>query len=65
MVQRLPQLMDWLAEGVPLSLLIDLLDPIGPDSHRIIRDEPADTAWVPRLDVAWTSGAAPVIAYPG
>jgi hypothetical protein len=52
MVQRLPQLMDWLAEDVPLSLLIDLLDPIGPDSHRIIRDEPADTAWVPRLDVA-------------
>ncbi len=38
----------WLAAGVPLTLLIDLLDSAGPDSPRIYRDEPADLDWAPR-----------------
>jgi hypothetical protein len=28
-----------LAAGIPLSLLIDLVSPLGPDSRSIIRDE--------------------------
>jgi hypothetical protein len=52
MVQRLPQPMEWLSQGIPLSLLIDLLDPSGPDSTRISRDEPADTSWVPHRHAA-------------
>ena len=52
MVQRLPQPMEWLSLGIPLSLLIDLLDPSGPDSARICREEPADTSWVPNARVA-------------
>jgi hypothetical protein len=52
MVQRLPQPMEWLRQDVPLSLLIDLLDPNGPDSARICRDEPADTSWVPHRSAA-------------
>ena len=51
-MKGLPQPMDWLFHGVPLSLLIDLLDPAGPNSHRIIREEPADTTWVPQRDAA-------------
>jgi hypothetical protein len=47
-MQRLPDPMQWLDQHVPLSLLIDLLDPAGPDSHRIHREEPADSSWVPQ-----------------
>jgi hypothetical protein len=45
---RLPQPLPWLERGVPLTLLIDLLDPAGPASRRIIRMEPADVTWVQR-----------------
>ena len=47
-----PQPMDLLASGVPLSLIIDLLDDRGPNSNRILEAEPADTDWllVPRRD---------------
>ena len=51
-MKRLPQPMDWLERGIPLTLLIDLLDPVGPDSRRISRDEPADTTWVPHRGAA-------------
>jgi len=51
-MERLPQPMEWLARGVPISLLIDLLDPAGPDSRRILADEPADTTWVPHRPAA-------------
>jgi hypothetical protein len=51
-MQRLPQPMEWLSSGIPLSLLIDLLDPAGPDSRRICRDEPADTTWIPHRAAA-------------
>ena len=37
-----------LAEHVPLSLLLDLAPPGGPDSAEIMRSEPADTSWVQR-----------------
>ena len=47
-MRRLPDPMRWLSQHVPLTLLIDLLDPDGPDSLRIVRDEVADTSWVPR-----------------
>lgn len=45
-MRRIPDPMVWLRHGVPVSLLIDLLDPHGPDSRRIISDEPADTGWI-------------------
>jgi hypothetical protein len=31
--------MEWLRAGVPLSLLLDLADPAGPDSGEILRVE--------------------------
>jgi len=49
-MQHLPRPMRWLENGVPLTLLVDLLDPNGPDSTRMLEDEPADTAWVPHLN---------------
>jgi hypothetical protein len=42
-----PQPMDLLASGVPLSLIIDLLDDRGPNSARILEAEPGDAAWLP------------------
>ncbi|HVW81752.1 MAG TPA: hypothetical protein VHB69_12520 [Mycobacteriales bacterium] len=36
--------MQLLADGVPLSLLIDLATPV--HSREIYRSEPADTSWV-------------------
>lgn len=44
----MPDVMTWLRAGVPLTLVIDLLDPAGPDSTRIYADEcsePADPWW--------------------
>ena len=42
----MPDMMTWLAAGIPPSLLIDLLDPLGPDSARRYREEPADAGWL-------------------
>jgi hypothetical protein len=39
--------MDLLASGVPLSLIIDLLDDQGPNSARILEAEPGDADWLP------------------
>ena len=38
--------MEMLEQGIPLTLLIDLLDERGPSSHTGYREEPADTAWL-------------------
>ena len=43
---RMPDMYDWLQEGVPLTLLLDLLDPTGPNSKRILEAEPAEVAWI-------------------
>jgi hypothetical protein len=46
-VRRLDMLdpMACLKDGVPLSLVIDLLDAKGPNAEGIYSDEPADTSW--------------------
>jgi hypothetical protein len=36
--------MDSLRSRLPITLLIDLLDPRGPDSHRILRQDPYEPA---------------------
>ncbi len=41
-----PQPMDLLASGVPLSLIIDLLDDRGPNSARILEAEPGNADWL-------------------
>lgn len=51
-VMRLPDPMVWLAAGIPLTLLIDLLEPTGPDSARIFDGEHGDVSWVPARSVA-------------
>lgn len=38
-----------LAQGVPLTLLLDLADPAGPESARILAAETADLAWMAEL----------------
>lgn len=47
-MQPPPDPLQWLAAGVPLTLLIDLATPVPPDSADILAAEPADTRWVPR-----------------
>ena len=45
----MPDIMAWLDAQVPLTLVMDLLDEAGPDSHRILRDErpaPGQLAWL-------------------
>lgn len=46
-MERLPDPMSWLAAGIPLSLLVDLLDDAGPRSDVIFAAEPADLSWLP------------------
>ena len=46
-MERLPDPMSWLAAGIPLSLLVDLLEEAGPRSDVILTSEPADLSWVP------------------
>jgi hypothetical protein len=38
--------MEMLEQGIPLTLLIDLLDEHGPSSQKVYREEPADAAWL-------------------
>jgi len=38
--------LDLLAEGVPITLLMDLARPDGPVSHRLLIDEKADLGWL-------------------
>jgi hypothetical protein len=39
--------MVWLSQGMPLTLLIDLLASDGPDSAVILGAESGDTTWIP------------------
>jgi hypothetical protein len=39
--------MHWLSAGVPLTLLMDLMDASPTSSERILADEPADLSWLP------------------
>ena len=45
-MERLPDPMLWLREGVPMTLLIDLLDARGPHSADIYNTEDADLRWI-------------------
>jgi hypothetical protein len=49
---QLPDPLDLLAEGIPLTLLIDLLGPTAPNSEEILAAEPGDASWVPRVTSA-------------
>ena len=51
-MQRLPDPLQWLEAGLPLTLLIDLLDPEGPRSSQILGAEPADAGWIPGQEAA-------------
>jgi hypothetical protein len=44
---RLPNILQWLAAGVPITLIIDLLDPEGPNSAVIFLTEHSDLSWIP------------------
>ena len=45
-MERLPDPMAWLSAGIPLTLVLDLLDDLGPHSATILADEPADMRWL-------------------
>ena len=45
-------LMQWLHDGVPLTLLLDLLPGDGPDSEAIMRREGGDAGWLSRAQAA-------------
>lgn len=51
-MQRLPDPLAWLAAGIPLTLVVDLLNTTGPHSEQILLDEPADVSWVPQPHAA-------------
>ena len=51
-MQRLPDPLAWLAAGIPLTLVLDLLDERGPHSEQILLAEPGDVAWVPQSHAA-------------
>lgn len=38
--------MSALARRVPLTLLMDLADPVGPDSRQVLATETADLSWL-------------------
>lgn len=48
----MPEPWGLLTAGVPLSLLLDLQDPCGPDSVTAYELEEGDTSWVPVPTVA-------------
>lgn len=43
-----------LARGIPVTLLMDLLDPAGPDSRAVLATETADLGWL--RDLAYPAG---------
>jgi hypothetical protein len=51
-MQRLPDPLAWLAAGIPLTLVVDLLSSSGPHSQQILVEEPADLSWVPQAHAA-------------
>jgi hypothetical protein len=42
----MPDPLDLLARGVPLTLLMDLLDERGPNSRRLYAEERGDVSWL-------------------
>jgi hypothetical protein len=42
----MPDIMEWLAAGIPITLLIDLLDPAGPRAERRYAEEHGDLGWI-------------------
>jgi len=58
----MPDVMAWLRSGVPLTLAMDLLDPAGPGSQRILRTErPSDEslAWLKETLARWQAEPSP------
>lgn len=51
-MERIPDPMAWLAAGIPLTLVLDLLDEVGPRSAAILEEEPADLHWLAPLSAA-------------
>lgn len=51
-MERLPDPMAWLGAGIPLTLVLDLLDEAGPQSATILADEPADLRWLEQVSAA-------------
>ena len=45
-MDRLPDPLEWLAAGVPLSLLMDLVSTSVPDSAEILETEAGDARWL-------------------
>jgi hypothetical protein len=45
-MSRLPEPIEWLAAGIPLTLLIDVLAPTAPDSAEIFAAEAGDAWWL-------------------
>ena len=45
-----------LARGIPITLLMDLLDPSGPDSRMVLATETADLGWL--RDLAYPGAGA-------
>ena len=45
LVEQLPDLMTWLHDRVPVTLLLDLLPETGPSSAEIYQAEHADLGW--------------------
>ena len=52
-----------LADGCPLTLLIDLTDPRGPDSKRIMAREHADMSWLRGLGRAADRSTVTAVAH--
>jgi hypothetical protein len=51
--------MDCLRRRVPITLLVDLLDPHGPDSRRILREDgPYDDVWSRATSLCSTSSSS-------
>ena len=64
-VTQLPRphpVMAALADGCPLTLLIDLTDPRGPDSKRILAREHADMSWLRGLGLEATVATVTAVA---
>jgi hypothetical protein len=51
-----------LAQGVPISLLMDLADPAGPDSRTVLATEVADLGWLRDLAFPAAAGDAPGVS---
>lgn len=49
-----------LSRGVPITLLLDLADPDGPDSREVLSTEVADLSWLRDLAFASTASSPEV-----